>query len=83
MQGKFKAALKKSGLGEAQVNVIPVAVDRGIKMELGDGETLLEAAERFAEERLGSSDQVISAGFADRVGPMKSVKAALRRWARC
>jgi len=81
VSGKFKGVLKQHGLDEAQINVIPTKVDRQHKFELGRGETLLDAAERFVGERLGATDQVVNAGLADRVDPANTVMGALRRWA--
>lgn len=81
VSGKFKTALKSKGLDEAQVNIMPVAVNRDVKISLSEGETLLEAAERFVRDRLGATDQVVSAGFGDRTNPMGSVMESLRRWA--
>lgn len=67
VKGKFRSVLKASGLGDAQVKVIPVAVDREIKLELEQGESLVHAAERFAVERLGAEES-------------REPMAALRRW---
>ena len=68
VEGKFKAILKRSGLDQVRVNVVPVQVSRDAKMAIGEGETLLAAARRFAAERL--------AGEA-----LDAPIAALERWA--
>ena len=68
VKGKFKTVLKRSGLDQAQVNVVPVPVQRELKLTMEQGESLLHAAERFACERLGTTD-------------LDAPMAALRRWA--
>lgn len=55
VKGSFRQLIKEQGLSEAQVNVIPVAPEREVKLSLGRGESLLDAVGRFAMERLGSS----------------------------
>lgn len=54
--GKFGQVLKKHGLGEAQVNVVPVAVSRDHKFAVQAGESVKDAAVRFAKERLPASE---------------------------
>lgn len=66
--GKLQEILKKHDLSDAQINVIPITVNRDHRFELLGGESLLEAANRFAAERLGNEKTD---------APM----AALKRWA--
>jgi DNA repair exonuclease SbcCD nuclease subunit len=83
VKGKFKSVLKKHGLDDAQVSVVPVPVKRDVKLTLERGEPLISAVERFASERLGSTQEVISSGLADRTNPIEAVMEPLRRWDRC
>lgn len=92
VSGKFKTVLKQSGLEDVQVNVKPVTPLREVKLELGEGETLLQAAERFAEERLDpkvgeSASSAMEAQRSDGMmvpGPhnptLDVVMESLRRW---
>jgi DNA repair exonuclease SbcCD nuclease subunit len=68
VSGKFKNVLKKYGLDDVQVNVVPVAVAREHKFAIQTGEALKDAAARFAGERLEQGQ--------DR----QAVLAALGRW---
>lgn len=71
VSGKFKAALKTAGLDDVEVQVVPVKVERQERFEMRRGETLLEAAERFAVERLDPNEG----------GDAETAMEALRRWA--
>lgn len=77
--GKFKGVLEQAGLDDVQVQVIPTKVQRAHRFDLQGGETLLQAAERFARERMKPATEHV--GFADRVRPVEDVMKALRRWA--
>jgi DNA repair exonuclease SbcCD nuclease subunit len=78
VSGKFKGVLKQHGLDEAQINVIPTKVDRQHKFELGKGETLLQAAERFVDERFSTPDP---ASMDKAEEEARDAMIALRRWA--
>jgi len=56
VKGALKGVLDKHGFNEAQVNVIPVDVNREHKFAMEQGESLLQAAERFAYERVVGSE---------------------------
>jgi hypothetical protein len=78
VSGKFKGVLKQHGLDEAQINVIPTKVDRQHKFELARGETLLDAAGRFVDERFSTSEPC----SVDKAGEeARDVMVALKRWA--
>jgi hypothetical protein len=59
--GKFQTVLKKHGLDDVQVNVVPVAAPREHRFALQTGETLKAAADRFAQERMeqGQDQQAV------------------------
>jgi len=52
VSGKFRTVLKKSGLENAQVNVVPVQQPREHRFQAQQGESLLDSAGRFLRERL-------------------------------
>ena len=57
ISGKFKTALKKHGLQDAQVNVVPVSVERDHRFAMQKGESLVDAARRFVAERMHTDEQ--------------------------
>jgi hypothetical protein len=70
IDGKFKGVLKKHGLENVQVNVIPVSVEREHRFEIQPSEGLLHAAERFCQERVGQDE------------PVEEMMGPLRVWAK-
>jgi DNA repair exonuclease SbcCD nuclease subunit len=91
--GKFKNVLKSAGLADVEIQVIPTRVDREHKFAVAGGETLLQAAERFAAERLDPkagqpAADALEAKRSDELmvpGPhnpdVEQAMDALRRWA--
>jgi len=76
LAGKFKGVLARVGLEEAQVNVVPVRVDRSVKMDLTPEEPLASMAARFAAERFrrsGSDGEL-------QVVDLAELTEALGRW---
>jgi hypothetical protein len=71
--GKLQGKLKRAGLEDVSVQVIPVASEREHRFEQQDGEPLLDAAQRFAEERF--REEGVEGSDTGRA------MEALRRWA--
>jgi len=74
--GKFKQVLKTAGLDGVEVRIVPTKVDREHRFEIGGGETLLQAADRFAAERLSGGEC-----GAKSANQHQAAMVALRRWA--